>query len=100
MLLGRTGRGDAAGRALAAVGADSCSVITVSRCDAGSSEEAAHALALPDHVSLGHQQLNLRSARSESTSDVGLAVELSAGPASGINTKESDFQISVLITKV
>ena len=51
VLLGRTGRGNGAERVLAAAG-DSRSVITLARCDAGSSEEAACALSLAFQVCL------------------------------------------------
>lgn len=49
VLLGRTGRGNGIKHVLISAG-DSLSVITIGRCDAGSSSDAAFALALCDQV--------------------------------------------------
>lgn len=49
VLLGRTGRGNSVERVLTSVGDSPC-VITIGRCDAGSSEDAVFALALCDQV--------------------------------------------------
>ncbi|CAL8465604.1 g5140 [Coccomyxa elongata] len=49
ILLGRTGRGNGAERVLMSAG-DSPSVVTIGRCDAGSSSDAAYAIALCDQV--------------------------------------------------